>query len=56
MTIDYRDLARRAAARVQDWLARIFPHKVPVRYVLVGFVILLVIALATTARAESVSV
>ena len=39
MAFDYRDLARRARARVLDWTARIFPHKVPVRYVLVGFVV-----------------
>ena len=42
MAFDYRDLARRARARVLDWIARIFPHKVPVRYVLVGFVVVLV--------------
>ena len=39
MAFDYRDLARRARARVLDWIARIFPHKPAIRYVLVGFVI-----------------
>lgn len=56
MTIDYRDLARRALARVKDWVARIFPHKPAVRYVLLGFVVLFLLALATAARAEAVSV
>lgn len=56
MTIDYRGIASGAAVRVAGWAARIFPHKPAVRYVLVAFVILFVIALATTARAESVSV
>jgi len=52
MTTDYSDLARRTAARVQDWVARIFPHKKPVRYVLVAFVLVLIAAFATQCRGE----
>jgi len=48
---DYRDLARLARARVQDWVARIFPHQKPVRYVLVAFVLALIAAFATQCRA-----
>jgi hypothetical protein len=48
---DYRDLARLARARVQDWIGRIFPHQKPVRYVLVAFVLVLVAAFATQCRA-----
>ena len=55
MTTNYRDLARRAAARVAGWIEQIFPHKKPVRYILVGFVALLVLALATQCRAEGIS-
>lgn len=51
---DYRDLARHAAARVQDWAARIFPHKPAIRYVLLAFVALLIAAFATQCRAEGV--
>jgi len=56
MAFDYRDLARRARARVLDWIARIFPHKVPVRYVLVGFVVVLTLAYATTCRGEGLQI
>lgn len=56
MAFDYRDLARRTRARVLDWISRIFPHKPKVRYVLLAFVVLFVAALATTCRAEGVSV
>lgn len=48
---DYRDLARLARARVQDWIGRIFPHQKPVRYVLVAFVLALIAAFATQCRA-----
>lgn len=48
---DYRELARLARARVLDWIARIFPHKAPVRYVLVAFVLVLIAAFATQCRA-----
>lgn len=50
--IDYRDLARRARARVLDWIGRIFPHARAVRYVLVAFVIVLTLAYATQCRGE----
>jgi hypothetical protein len=49
---DYRDLARRAAARVPAWLAQIFPHKPAIRYVLAAFVLMLIAAFATQCRAE----
>lgn len=51
-----RDLARLAAARVQNWAARIFPHKPAIRYVLLAFVALLIAAFATQCRAEGVRV
>lgn len=54
--IDYRDLARRARARVLDWISRIFPHEPRIRYVLVAFVLLFVAALAAQCRAEGVAV
>lgn len=56
MAFDYRDLARLARARVLDWISRIFPHKVPVRYVLVGFVVVLTLAYATTCRGEGLQI
>lgn len=55
MAINYRDLARRAAARAQDLAARIFPHKPATRYVLVGFVAVLILAFATQCRGEGLS-
>lgn len=48
---DYRGLARCALARVQAWAAQIFPHKPAVRYVLIGFVLVLIAAFATQCRA-----
>lgn len=54
--IDYRGLARDAAARVRGWIARIFPHERRIRYVLVVFVVLLITAIATQCRAQGMSV
>jgi len=54
--IDYRDLARLAAARLKDWAARVFPHKPAIRYVLLAFVAVLVLAFATQCRAEGLQI
>lgn len=55
MTIDYRGIARGAAARVAGWAAKIFPHKPAIRYVLLAFVAVLIAAFATQCRAEGLS-